>query len=384
MFLSQGNIRAVSLLHSLSLSGGQSRAVLLLGPEGSGKFSAALDFAQEIFGTDPLSHPDFFCFRNDNYALKIEYFLTKMAHSPLAWNFLKLFQRRMSASILLNETFSGVKVASIKEDLDEFISHNIFPETEKSVKALIDTAKAYDKKKGIPMDIIREAILFHSMHSEHGRISVFGNFDTAEENTQNAALKLLEEPHPKHWLLITASDEKALIPTILSRAITVKFSRPRSGDLSVLEGHKNIFHSSLAVMNEVVYKVSALKIEYLRTFFMDLIPQTDKGIVVFSMAEKLEKSGHTVLFLEELLHVLQDALVMRHSILRGCDLPLANPSYTEFSQKLAKGSSAELEDIAQEIENVKKQVKRPVVKSDNVLPDLFIKIARSVRIFGGR
>ncbi|MGL5722341.1 MAG: hypothetical protein ACRCY4_08080 [Brevinema sp.] len=387
MFLRQGNTRAVSILSSLYAQGGQSRAVLLLGPEGSGKFSAALDFASKILKSHPLSHPDFFCFRNDRYALKAQYFLTKMKESPLTHTFLELLHRRMSASLLLSESLTlptGVKLPAIKEELERSLHQGLVPSDEKIIQGLIACAKAYDKKTGIPMDVIREAISFHSTHSEHGRISIFGGFDHAEENTQNSALKLLEEPHVNHWIVLTASDSRMIIPTILSRVITVNFAKPRSGDLVDLYGHRNTFHSSIEVMEEAVHGISALKNEYLKEFFTVVIPTTDKGASIFQFAEKLEKASHGELFLKELLNVLGDALLIRRGHINGVSLPLIFPSYQPYAQALAKGSSAELEDLAIMIEQAKAQVRRPVIRTDSVLPDIFINISRQYRIFSGR
>lgn len=388
MFFQQGNARAVSLLQSLGAGGGQSRAVLLLGPEGSGKFSAALDFAQSLLKSPVLSSSDFFCFRNDRYALKAVYFSGIMAGTPLAHHFWMLFQRRIAASILLGESLSlpsGLKLASVKEELDASLSLGKCPEGEKTIQNLIDCAKAYGKKSGIPMDIIREAIGFHSMHSEQGRVSIFGGFDTAEENTQNAALKLLEEPHPKHWIILTAADAKRLIPTVLSRVITVMFSKPRSGDLACLQGHRNIFHSSIQVMEESVNRISALKNEYLKEFFVGLVPQIDKGWVLFSLGEKLEKAGHAALFTEELLSVLADALILRRARIMGVDAPpLLHPERRVFAESFIKGSSAELEDLALQAEAALRHLRRPVIKGDSVLPALFLSFARQIRIFSGR
>ena len=387
MFLKQGNTRATSILSSLHAQGGQSRAVLLLGPEGCGKFSAALDFASTILKSHPLAHPDFFCFRNDHYALKAEYFLTKMPSSPLTHSFLELFHRRMSASLLLSESLSlptGVKLPAMKEDLERHLHEGTIPSDEKTVQGLIACAKAYDKKSGIPMDIVREAIVFHSTHSEHGRVSIFGNFDQAEENTQNSALKLLEEPHVNHWIILTATDSRLIIPTILSRVITVNFSKPRSGDLSILYGHRNTMHSSIEVMEEAVHGISALKNEYMKEFFSVVIPTTDKGPAIFQFAEKLEKAGHGELFLKELLHLLGDALIIRRGAINRVELPLTFPAYELYAKTLAKGSSAELEDLSLMIELAKAHVRRPVIRTDSVLPDIFINISRQYRIFSGR
>lgn len=370
--------KAVLLLEKFIKSGTQSRALLLLGKNGWGKFSSGIDFAQAILKTNPLLSSDFFCFRNDHFRLKTEFFLTKKSNSVQSWEWLYLLQRRINLSKLLDESLpSGVKLASSKETLDEYIALHQFPVDEKFINQLIMIADAFDKKSGIPINIIREAVKFHSIHTNSGRISLLGNFDTADEASQNAALKLLEEPHPNHWLLLTAEHEKSIIPTILSRTIKIHFTEPSYSELAFL-GEPVYPCSSINIMKEELYHLSKIKIELLDKFFNQSINQVDKNINYLQFAEYLHKENLSQLFLEELLLCFEDSLILRQNYLRGINLPIRMPQYQEFSSKFHKATVAELEELVSMINSTKQQVNRSVIKADALLPPLFLELARTL------
>ncbi|MGL4388267.1 MAG: hypothetical protein ACRCTJ_02590, partial [Brevinema sp.] len=250
--------KATSLLKQFCDNPTQSRALLLVGKKGWGKFSSGIDFASIILNQNPLQSSNFFAFRNDQFALKTEFFLTKIPHSPTSVEWLLLLQRRINMSILIQESLgTGSQITSTKEDLDNYIAQNEFPD-KKLITQLITLCEYFDKKNGIPIDIIREINKFHAMHSDHGRISLIGDFDQADETTQNAALKLLEEPHPNHWLILTAENEKKLIPTIKSRTITLRFTEPSADKLSFL-GQATYPLSTINIMKESLFNISELK-----------------------------------------------------------------------------------------------------------------------------
>ena len=54
------------------------------------------------------------------------------------------------------------------------------------------------------------------------RTALFLRFEEANINAQNALLKTLEEPAPLSKLLLTASNENALLPTISSRCEVIR------------------------------------------------------------------------------------------------------------------------------------------------------------------
>ncbi|MGL4393892.1 MAG: hypothetical protein ACRCS8_01520 [Brevinema sp.] len=370
--------KATSLLQRFCDTPTQSRALLLIGKNGWGKFSSGIDFAENILGTDPLQSSDFFCFRNDQFALKTEYFLTKTPATKAAWDWIYLLQRRINVSLLIGESLgTGAKIATTKDDLDSYIAQKEFPQDKKFMDQLLTLCGIFDKKTGVPIDIIREISKFHAMHSDHGRVSLIGNFDQADETTQNAALKLLEEPHPNHWLILTAENEKNIIQTIKSRTVKIVFTEPSAGDLAFL-GSETHPLSATNIMKESLYKISQTKKALLKEFFDNSINQVDQNIHFLQFIETLVKEQQTDLFLESLQQCFEDAFILRQNHLRNLSIPLKIAEYQEFSSKLQRVSTTELEEFVSLIGQARTQVARSVIKVEAFLPPLFLEIARTL------
>lgn len=385
MFHQKGNTKAISFLKSLAQHDTQSRTILLLGAAGWGKFSAALDFAEFVLQGDPLYSSNFFYFRNDQFQLKTSFFLKKMPDSFLAWNWINLLQHRLTISQTLNENLTlptTIKLNTIKEELQYILTKKIFPDPP-LIEKLILTAQALDKKKGIPIDVIREALQFHSIQSS-GRISLLGDFHTADETTQNAALKMLEEPPAKHWIILTAANTDSILPTILSRSIIISFKKPLQNDLAGLPDNHFFAGSTHDIMNEHFFQTSSLKKTLIQEFFETCVLNIDKSIQFLLFAEKLEKQKHTQFLIEELELCIRDSLILRQGNLRNKVLPLMKPEYQKLTEHLAKGSTAELEELMRKISAVKKQISRSVIKSDAILPNFFLDMGRSIRVFQAR
>ena len=87
-------------------------------------------------------------------------------------------------------------------------------------------------KKGVwRIDQVRELERNLMLSPVEGRyrIAVLENFDLATQAAANALLKTLEEPAPHALLVLTASDESNLLPTIVSRCHVLKL-RPAPED----------------------------------------------------------------------------------------------------------------------------------------------------------
>ncbi len=351
----------------------QSRTLLLLGDDGWGKTACALDIAELVLKQNPLTSSDFFYFRNDSFSLKTEYFLTKNPNTDMAWTWLQLLQRRINIMPSIEETFT-TKVPNIKEQLNEYILRGAFPQDEKFIDQLLQIAQALDKKSNVPINVVREAIAFHSVKSS-GRVSVLADFDMANPDTQNASLKLLEEPYPNHWLILTAKSEKNLLPTILSRTLKIPIKKPT--DMSFLSA--GTFTSSRDIMNEAVFNLSTTKFELLNEFFTQCATSIERGVLFVQFAEKLSKDDFSLLFLDELVCCLEDGLRMRQSKIRNITIPIMYPQYRDFSVLLSNASTAELEELVSQIESLKKHLSRAVIKDDNMLPKLLLDTSRLLR-----
>ncbi|MGL5956822.1 MAG: hypothetical protein ACRC0X_09555, partial [Brevinema sp.] len=270
MFRKNNSSAFVSFLRGITTQ--QSRTLLLTGDSGWGKTACALDLAELILKENPLTSSNFFYFRNDQWSLKAEFFLKHFPDSEEAWTWLYLLQRRVGMILVIEENFSSeVKLPFIKEQLDECINQHIFPQDVKFIDQLLQLTLALDKKTGIPINVIREAITFHSVQST-GRVSILADFDMADPPTQNAALKLIEEPYPNHWLILTAQTEKTILPTILSRTLKIPIKKPLDNELPFLG-----LGSSVQIMSEVVYSLSDQKQQLLQEFFKQCSPNIEYG-----------------------------------------------------------------------------------------------------------
>ncbi|MGL4367602.1 MAG: hypothetical protein ACRCTQ_04920 [Brevinemataceae bacterium] len=377
-----GKKQISSFLQHLADKTEQSRAILLTGKAGWGKFSLGLQFAESILQTSPLESPDFFCFRNNFFRLKTEFFIKLYPNHLLTWKWMQFLQRRINMALVLEESLtlpSGITLKAIKNEIDDYVTTNSLPSTEKSLTRMLDTASSLDKKSGIPVNVIREAISFHSKRSSLGRVSIITEFDQADEITQNAALKILEEPFPNHWLLLTAVDEKKIIPTIASRTLHLSVKKPLPEELEYLAPNPYQFTSSIDLMNEYVFHTSDVKKNLINEFFVECTDVVKSGIRFIDFAEKLGKNHDTILFLDELNYCFEDALRTRQNYIRNIPIPLKFPQYQEYSSLFKHSTTAELEELVHQIENIKYQAQRSVIKDEALLPELFLNIARLLK-----
>ncbi len=370
-----------SLLQGIVSNTKQSRTLLFTGDSGWGKVACALDLAQYILQENPLSSSNFFYFRNDLCTLKTEYFLTKSSISEETWAWLYLLQRRINMIATLDETITmptGIKLINIKEQLDEIIQTKNIPKDNKFIAQLISFTAVLNKKTGIPINVIREAIKFHSTQSL-GRVSILADFDTADTTTQNAALKLIEEPYPHHWVIITAQNTKKILPTILSRTLKIAFKKPVYHELEFLDINPQKLTSSIELMKESLYKLSDIKFNLITEFFTQCTSNIEHGILFIQFSEKLSKNGHSILFLEELSKCMENSLRCRQNKIRNISLELPHPLYAPYSQLFINISTIELEELVIEIEKVFQYITRSVIKDDHLLPTLLLNISRLLR-----
>lgn len=96
----------------------------------------------------------------------------------------------------------------------------------------IITVAPEDKKKSIAVDQIRELrqSAFVKPHISNRRVFIIDKAETMNESSQNALLKILEEPPANVYFILIAETAEALLTTILSRCITLKLVAPKISD----------------------------------------------------------------------------------------------------------------------------------------------------------
>ena len=97
-------------------------------------------------------------------------------------------------------------------------------------------AVAPDDKASIKIDVIRDVLARTWYRPFEGRRRVVSirEAETLEPQAQNALLKSLEEPPPATVFIMTTSVPGALLPTVLSRSMTVRFGRLPAADVAAV------------------------------------------------------------------------------------------------------------------------------------------------------
>lgn len=88
----------------------------------------------------------------------------------------------------------------------------------------------------ISVDDIRELRRLLSLDAAGGRVVLIQDAETMSLSAGNAFLKILEEPLPRVVFLLTASHPENLLPTIVSRVVSLKLSPVAGADLLAMTG----------------------------------------------------------------------------------------------------------------------------------------------------
>lgn len=82
------------------------------------------------------------------------------------------------------------------------------------------------KDKAIKIDEIREKLVqpmyIKPMHSDH-KVFILNDVETLDLNSQNTLLKTIEEPQSYAKIILLTTDPNRLLPTVLSRCLTIHF-----------------------------------------------------------------------------------------------------------------------------------------------------------------
>lgn len=91
-----------------------------------------------------------------------------------------------------------------------------------------------DEKASIKIDVIRDVLSRTGFRPFEGRrrVVLIREADALEPQSQNALLKSLEEPPPATVFILTTSIPGALLPTVRSRAMTLRFGRLTSREVA--------------------------------------------------------------------------------------------------------------------------------------------------------
>lgn len=93
-----------------------------------------------------------------------------------------------------------------------------------------------DEKASIKIDVVRDVLSRTAYRPFEGkrRVVLVREADTLEPQSQNALLKSLEEPPPATVFIMTTAVPGALLPTVRSRSMTLRFGRLTAGEVSAV------------------------------------------------------------------------------------------------------------------------------------------------------
>jgi DNA polymerase-3 subunit gamma/tau len=169
-------------------------------------------------------------------------------------------------------------LAAAEEAIQELMPEKELPPA-KRMEELIETALGAVKKitaakavsiDSIPIALIRRiSVWAHLGAGGAAKVVIIENADNMLNASRNALLKILEEPPPHVTFILLTSRRSAILPTILSRARTYRLAvRDEAADREVL---KKIFREDSGM-------ISSLK-DFFRTF-QDINPDTLRKAVL--------------------------------------------------------------------------------------------------------
>ncbi len=183
------------------------------------------------------------------------------------------------------------------------------------------------------------------------RIALLLRFEEANESTQNALLKTLEEPNPCVVILVTAENEQKLLPTIVSRCEVLRLRALAAEELAIALQAQGIPSQQADLLAHIsagrpgmalrLYHEPAL-LEKRQQYLQDLLElQASPLRERFAYAEQITryKDGARVEAKEELRTQLETWLSFWRDVLllaNDAPVPLTNPDYEEQAHALAE------------------------------------------------
>jgi DNA polymerase III delta prime subunit len=343
-----GNLSTISIIKKELSKGIFPRASLLYGPAYTGKLSTALEIARvlvcekktALWSCDcyqcklnkELLHPyiTLLGFRYFNTEITACGDVLKRVKKP-ASRFLfiravRKLTRRFDPVIWEGEegTFKRVReiILEIEELLDSLGQEAAFLDDQLLIKIigtvinLASKLTTFLSTDNIPINFIRKAIQWAHLSSPGPpKILILENAENMLESSRNATLKILEEPPPNVYLILTVTRLANLIPTIRSRLRRYKFLERQEAEvkdiLSRIFHEESLDFSSLRSYFLAWQEINLSMIANLaKTFFQKVVDVKTRNIDILNEMQELFSSQETKkiisLFVQELLLVLSN------------------------------------------------------------------------------
>ncbi len=183
------------------------------------------------------------------------------------------------------------------------------------------------------------------------RVALLLRFEEANESTQNALLKTLEEPNPRVVILATAENEERLLPTIVSRCEVLHLRPSPIPELAIALQERGLdgkeadllahvargragaalrMHTTSEIMDQRQKMLDTL-LELMESPLRDRFMYADR-ITKYKSGERAEAKEELRTMLEIWLSFWRDVLL----ICSGAQVPLGNPDYADQAHAQAQ------------------------------------------------
>ncbi len=183
------------------------------------------------------------------------------------------------------------------------------------------------------------------------RVALLLRFEEANESTQNALLKTLEEPNSRVVILATAENEERLLPTIVSRCEVLHLRPSPVQELAAALQERGLDEKEAGLLAHVsggragaaLHMHTAPEIMELRHKNLNTLLELMESPVRerFAYADRItrHKGGERAETKEELRNMLEVWLSFWRDVLlicSGAQIPLGNPDYAEQAREYAQ------------------------------------------------
>jgi len=196
-----GHKNTKQILVNILKSGKYANAYIFNGPRGVGKYTAAMQFAIAVCG--------------EKYRNEIE-----------SYRFPDILS--VYPALKKNLSSNGSLIASMTENLSKYEAYRRGDSKNKA-----DNPFSISGNETISIDAVREIIGYVSSKTyvSEKRVVIVKNADMMRKEGANSFLKILEEPPANTLFILTADNPNFILPTIVSRCQSIKFSYLRSEEI---------------------------------------------------------------------------------------------------------------------------------------------------------
>lgn len=198
----------------------------------------------------------------------------------------KLVVEKFIASVLCHDYHHAPETSSVRGQALPCKNCPPCKQLEKNIHPDVYWVKKDEEKMDITIEQIRELKEKLSLSSflNSYKIAVIEEADKMNENSQNALLKILEEPTKKTIIVLLSADYSLLLPTIVSRSRLIKFHRVKSDLIFNYLTAQGASHEQAMTLTQLAAGRQGLAIDYFKNQEM-LAEDEEKARMFFKILQ---------------------------------------------------------------------------------------------------